>query len=52
MSELKRIKIQHIYICPYCNYHSRYAFPLEKYQGGSSGYRTFKCPNCSEEMEE
>ena len=41
-----------IYECPYCGYTSKKPFPIEHYEAGSSGYRTYRCPNCGREMEE
>ena len=52
MSEMESMIYIQKYVCPYCGYASRELFPIEHYEGGSSGYRTFKCPNCGKEMEE
>jgi len=54
MSEkkLKRMIYVRRYICPYCGFDSDQWFPIEHYEGGSGGYRTFRCPNCGEEIEE
>jgi len=54
MSEKLKRMIVHppIYECPYCGYKSTELFPIEHYEGGSSGYRTYRCPNCGKEMEE
>lgn len=40
------------YECPYCGYKQSECFPIEHYEGGSAGYRTFRCPKCGMEMEE
>ena len=52
MSEIKSMIYIRKYVCPYCGYTSDELFPIEHYEGGSSGYRTFTCPNCGKEMEE
>lgn len=54
MSEKKLRRMIYIrkYICPNCDYSSNELFPIEHYEGGSSGYRTFSCPKCGEELEE
>ena len=38
--------------CPYCGYEKEGLFPIEHYEGGSAGYRTFRCPVCGKEIEE
>lgn len=52
MTELKRMIYIRKYVCPYCGYTSDNLFPIEHYEGGSSGYRTFTCPDCGRGMEE
>lgn len=49
---LRKMIYEHIYKCPYCGYAASTMFPIKHYEGGSSGYRTFKCPNCDNEIEE
>ena len=50
--KLKRMIYIRKCICPYCDFSSDILFPIEHYEGGSSGYRTFRCPSCRKIMEE
>jgi len=39
--------------CPYCgrtDMDDTLGFPIEHYEGGSGGIRTFRCPKCKGEM--
>lgn len=49
---MERMIYIHDYVCPYCRYTSKTPFPIEHYEGGSAGYRTFRCPSCFQEIEE
>ncbi len=40
-----------IYVCPICGFRSFDMFPVEHWEAGSSGRRTYRCPGCNKELE-